>query len=59
MRNWYYFWLICFTLAGSAFAVIALIVLVGGIKDLRHMFARLTRHADSGETPLDSHSGES
>jgi hypothetical protein len=55
MKYWYYFWLICFVLAGSAFGVIALIVLVGGIKDLRHMFAKLARHADSGDAPLDSH----
>ena len=41
MNYWYYFWVMCFTLAGIAFVVITLIVLVRGISDLRQMFARL------------------
>ena len=52
MNYWFYFWIVCFALAGSAFAVIALIVLVGGFKDLRQMFARLTRHSDSNSGNL-------
>ena len=41
MTAWYYFWMACFFLAGSAFAVIAAIVLVRGIDDLRQMLAGL------------------
>ncbi len=41
MNTWYYFWMANFVLAGSAFAVITLIVLVFGIRDLRQMFANL------------------
>ena len=41
MNAWYYFWMANFFLAGSAFAVIAAIVLVRGLRDLREMFAGL------------------
>ena len=41
MDAWYYFWMANFVLAGSAFAVIALIVLVRGLGDLREMFSSL------------------
>lgn len=41
MRGWYYFWVANFALAGSAFVGIALVVMVGGIGDLRHMFRSL------------------
>jgi hypothetical protein len=41
MGFWYYFWTINFIVAGSAFALITVIVLVRGSKDLRSMFARL------------------
>jgi hypothetical protein len=41
MGFWYYFWTINFVVAGTAFALIALIVTVRGSKDLRDMFARL------------------
>ncbi|HEV2493286.1 MAG TPA: hypothetical protein VG204_09470 [Terriglobia bacterium] len=41
MRGWYYFWVANFALAGSAFLGIALVVMVGGIGDLRHMFRSL------------------
>jgi len=44
MTYWYYFWVVNFVLAGSAFAIIALVVLVHGIGDLREMLARLKRH---------------
>ncbi len=45
MNTWYYFWMANFVLAGSAFAVITLIVLVFGIRDLRQMFANLRAEA--------------
>ena len=41
MNAWYYFWVANFVLAGSAFAVITVIVLVRGLRDLREMFANL------------------
>jgi hypothetical protein len=41
MTGWYYFWMACFLAAGSAFAIIAAIVTVRGIADLRQMFAGL------------------
>ena len=41
MNGWYYFWMTSFVVAGSAFAVIAAIVLVRGIADLRQMLADL------------------
>jgi hypothetical protein len=43
MRYWFYFWTIAFLTAGSAFAVIAAVVLVGGIGDLRRMLAELRK----------------
>lgn len=45
MNAWYYFWMANFFVAGSAFAVITVIVLVRGLKDLREMFARLRNEA--------------
>jgi hypothetical protein len=45
MNGWYYFWTANFLLAGSAFAVITLIVLVRGLRDLREMFASLRAEA--------------
>ena len=41
MDYWYYFWMANFVVAGSAFAVIAVVVLIRGIGDLRQMFSRL------------------
>jgi hypothetical protein len=41
MMFWYYFWTINFIVAGSAFGLITVIVLVRGSQDLRSMFARL------------------
>ncbi len=41
MIGWYYFWIACFCVAGSAFAIIAIIVAVRGAADLRRMFAGL------------------
>ena len=45
MHAWYEFWMASFFVAGSAFAVIALIVLVRGLRDLRDMFANLREQA--------------
>jgi len=45
MNGWYYFWMANFLLAGSAFAVITVIVLVRGLRDLREMFANLRSEA--------------
>jgi hypothetical protein len=45
MNGWYLFWMANFVLAGSAFAVITLIVLVRGLRDLREMFAGLRQGA--------------
>jgi hypothetical protein len=47
MGFWYYFWTINFIVAGSAFALITVMVLVRGSQDLRSMFARLK---ESGAT---------
>jgi hypothetical protein len=41
MKAWYYFWVLNFVVAGSAFCVIAVIVTVRGVGDLREMFKRL------------------
>lgn len=41
MTGWFYFWMACFVVAGSAFAVITVIVAVRGAADLRRMFAGL------------------
>ncbi len=41
MGFWYYFWTLNFLVAGSAFLIITLVVLVRGSIDLRDMFARL------------------
>lgn len=41
MNAWYWFWMANLVLAGSAFAVITLIVMVRGWRDLRQMFAGL------------------
>ena len=47
MKYWFYFWILCFAVAGSAFAIIALIVLVRGASDLRQMLARLQPHTQT------------
>lgn len=41
MLGWFYFWMACFVVAGSAFAFIAAVVTVRGVADLRQMFAGL------------------
>ena len=45
MNAWYYFWMANFLVAGSAFAVITVTVLVRGLRDLREMFANLRAEA--------------
>lgn len=50
MGFWYDFWTINFIVAGSAFVIITVIVLVRGSQDLRNMFARLKESAGA-ETP--------
>jgi hypothetical protein len=40
---WQWFWWACFLLAGGSFTVIAGVVLVRGMKDLRDMIAVLDR----------------
>jgi hypothetical protein len=45
MNGWYYFWMANVVVAGSAFGVITLIVLVLGLRDLREMFANLRAEA--------------
>lgn len=46
MKGWYYFWMANFFLAGSAFAVITLIVLICGLRDLKDMFSGLRSEAN-------------
>lgn len=41
MGFWYYFWTANIIVAGSAFALIALVVAIRGVDDLRHMFEAL------------------
>ena len=41
MTFWYYFWTVQFAIAGAAFVLIALVVAVRGVGDLRRMFAAL------------------
>lgn len=51
MQAWYDFWMASFVLAGSAFAIIAAIVLVRGIGDLRQMLAGLRKEQDDQARP--------
>ena len=34
---WWYFWIFCFATAGGSFALIAAVVMVRGVGDLRNM----------------------
>lgn len=43
MKAWEMFWLICLIVAGGAFALITLIVMVKGLKDLREMLRELSK----------------
>jgi len=49
MGFWYYFWTANLLIAGSAFALITVIVLVRGSKDLLDMFARLRQSTATDE----------
>ncbi len=45
IQPWWYFWTACFAIAGICFTLIAMIVLVRGVGDLRKMLLYLaTRH---------------
>ena len=52
MNLWITFWLICLIIAGSAFALITLIVAVKGFKDLREMLKELA-HKQHGKIYTD------
>lgn len=41
MTMWQWFWWICFVVAGSSFAIIAVVVAVLGVRDLREMIGIL------------------
>ena len=43
MSRWLYFWVANLILAGLTFALITVVVIVGGIGDLKEMFRRLTK----------------
>ena len=47
---WYYFWIFNFLVAGSAFVIITLIVVVRGSIDLKDMFARLKQKERDRQT---------
>lgn len=46
MRYWHWFWTACFLVAGLSFALIALVVAVRGVGDLRDMFAAIRARKD-------------
>lgn len=46
MKYWQIFWAVSLVVAGVSFAFITLVVSVRGYKDLREMFARLSRRSD-------------
>jgi len=46
MVYWYWFWTGCFVVSGGAFVIIALIVWVRGVQDLRTMFRKLREDRD-------------
>jgi hypothetical protein len=48
MRYWYMFWIANLFIDGLAFALISLVVIVGGVGDLRQLFLKLREHG-----PLD------
>jgi hypothetical protein len=52
MGFWYYFWTANFIVAGSSFALITLVVMVRGSKDLRDMLSRLNAISASSEQTL-------
>jgi hypothetical protein len=53
MKAWYYFWVFNFVVAGSAFFIIAVIVTIRGVGDLREMLKRLRVAARGEESGTD------
>lgn len=51
MIAWFYFWTASFIVSGGAFVIIALIVLVRGIQDLRVMFRNLRHNSEAPGPP--------
>ena len=49
MGFWYYFWTINFIVAGLAFVLITILVMVRGTQDLRSLFGRLRESGDGRE----------
>ena len=47
MKGWEMFWVFCLIVAGSAFALITLIVAAKGVKDLREMLKSLMSKHDA------------
>ena len=45
MIYWYYFWTTFFIFAGASFTVVAVIVSIRGVADLRAMLMKLCEHA--------------
>ena len=43
MTFWFAFWTVLFAIAGAGFALIALVVAILGVGDLRRMFAALDK----------------
>jgi hypothetical protein len=54
MNAWYYFWVLNFAVAGSAFFFIAVIVTIRGVGDLREMFRRLHIAGQNQESGSDA-----
>lgn len=54
MKAWYYFWVLNFIVAGSAFFIIAVIVTIRGVGDLREMFKRLRAAGHGGKSHADT-----
>ena len=54
MQAWYYFWVLNFVVAGSAFFIIAVIVTIRGVGDLREMFTRLRAAGHTEDSHADS-----
>jgi hypothetical protein len=54
MRYWQMFWTVWLLVAGLSFALITLMVIVRGGRDLRVMFRDLSRQKDTQAEPTDS-----
>ena len=51
MEYWYEFWLANFVVTSIGFALISVVVLVGGIKDISQMFSALQRSHENKHDP--------